>query len=69
MKSLTKILNENLHSTKDLVSFANYVLSTKRLNLLQGDKQQVYDADLANWKYYEDQQKEIQKLHETDCSD
>ena len=43
---------EKNYSEKELVSFANYVLSKSRNSLIQKvhSKTVVYDADLENWK-------------------
>lgn len=40
------------YSEKQLVSFANYVLSYYRNSLISkdNDKSVVYDSDLSNWK-------------------
>jgi len=41
-----------LYTEADLVSFGNYVLSEERSKtIVQGTKDKIYDADLANWRY------------------
>jgi hypothetical protein len=34
-----------------LIKFAKYVLSKERNNTISNDKSEVYDADLANFRY------------------
>jgi hypothetical protein len=43
------------YTEKDLVSFGLYLLSKERTELIEGDKHEVYHADLMNWKVKEEE--------------
>lgn len=55
LDKLDKMDCSNCYSKASLVSFWEYLLSDERSKLIEGETNQVHDADIANWEWKSEQ--------------